>query len=221
MTYTQDHFGQWLQVGTAQPDHYKWLPIGDYHEVTSGTYRLTFECSDYLKLNSFAWLRTMHRKENEVIVSPSIRVYPKPQHLRIEFPMPDTLKLIGVSTQALEIMKVFKRRHGLARYDKVWTVKAEQLRLENQQATKNTFFLVLENVRYTQDPLNPGFYLSVFEEPLAFEQYEIGRFYRVADETIYADPLIDKQPYLLRCVFTSNSQDTLVQPGTLKVRIIY
>lgn len=213
----EDALGKWNQLGSIRPIQFnEWYRLGEPHVQTSGTYRLTFESNNFPQVRSFAWLRAVYSQGGLSLVSQAIRIYPKPQQLKIHFPISESLLQVGITEQQFELKKI-KRRYSS---DWIWGVGIEELVLENQ-STKNTFLLILENVRYTQDPENPGFWLSIFEEPLSFAQYEVGRFYRVADDSVYSDPLIDKQPYLLRCVFTSNSSDTVIQPGTLKARIIY
>lgn len=218
----QDDFGDWLFIGTITPEFYLWSSVGNFHEVSSGFYRLIFECSDFSLLNSSAWIRAVYKKGETSLVSQSIRVYPKPEPLALNLEIPQMFSAGGVALQAIQVMKTWKKtsRWGGIQEDKLWSVQAEQL-VTPTKTTKNTIFVVLDEVSYTEDPQNPGFYLSTFIERLPYAEYEVGRFYSVQDETIIADPFIDKKPYQLTCVFTGKSQNSLMQPGTVKVRIIY
>lgn len=218
----RDDFGEWLIVGSVTPEFYTWSPLGNFHEVSSGFYRLIFECSDFSLLNSSAWIRAIYKKGGTSLVSQSSRIYPKAESLALNLEIPQIFSAVGVTLQAFEIMKVWQKtnRWGGIQEDKLWSVQIEQLTAP-VQTTKNTIFIVLDEVSYTEDPQNPGFYLSTFTEKLPYAEYEVGRLYSVANEAVLADPFIDKQPYQLKCVFTGKNQSSLIPPGTVKVRIIY
>lgn len=215
-----DPFGRWSLLGSCNPDYYKWVNFGIKHQVNSGTYKLIFQCSDFNFLNSFAWMRSVYEISGEIIVSPSIRVYPKPQHLKLEFPLPKNLVAVGVDSQYFELKKVFKRYKNI---DKLWSVELQELILDNAPESDNAFFLTLENVSYARDPQYPNFYISTFTERVRdkgkdIRNYEVGRFYTVETDEIFSDPQVIRNPYELVCIFT---QRRPIQPGELKVRVIY
>lgn len=216
MTSTiQDEYGTWLIVGEAQPDYYKWIKVGGFHDVTSGTYRIHFQCSDFSLLNSFAWIRAVHSIDENEIVSPAFRIYPKKEQLRIELPIPHNFQALQIKQQRIEVMKVWKRWKNT---DKLWTLKLEELVMGDESPSQNTFLLELDNPSYTRDPERSELWVTTFIQDVPYGRYEVGRYYNLATNQVISDPITDAQPYKLTAIFTAARP---ILPNEYKVRIVY
>lgn len=226
MVTTTDEFGQWLLVSSpveVLTNYKKWVALGNYHIVSSGTYRFTFLSPDFLRVNSYAWIRSVHRMPNSTneIVSPARRLYPKPEKFRMEFPIPANLISIGVQEQRLEFKPLFKRYRNTS---KLWSVQCEQLVFVQKQSD-NTTTLRLSTVTYSRDPIKPDLWISSFTEEvrdkrgIILENFEIGRFYLVSDNSPVSDPVVlESSNGILTVAFTSPE---VIQPDTVYVRVIY
>jgi hypothetical protein len=211
----QDEYGTWLIVGEAQLDYYKWVKVGDSHDVTSGTYRLTFQCSDFSLLNSFAWIRAVHAIDDNEIVSPASRIYPKRESLRIELPIPHNFQALQIKQQRIEVMKVWRKWKNT---DKLWTLKIEELVMKDEAPSQNTFLLELDNPSYSRDPERSELWVSTFNQDVPYGRYEVGRYYDAATNQVISDPITDAQPYKLIAIFTA---DRPIPPNEYKVRIVH
>lgn len=225
MTISTDDFGQWLLIssGVAVDTFKKWLNLGGYHQVSSGTYRFSFSCSDFSGIGSYAWIRAVHRMPNSdnEIVSNARRLYPKPEKLRMEFWIPANLAGLGVVEQRLEFKPLLRRYRSQS---KIWTVECEQLVLTERQS-ENTTTVILSNPSYTKDPVKSDLWISTFSEEvrdkrgLLLPTFEVGRFFQISDNTPISDPVIlEASNGKLTVAFTSPE---LIQSETLYVRIIY
>jgi hypothetical protein len=214
-TTIQDEYGTWLVIGESQLDYYKWVKVGDFHDVTSGTYRLTFQCSDFSLLNSFAWIRAVHAIGGNEIVSSASRIYPKKESLRIELPIPHNFQALQIKQQRIEVMKVWRRWKNT---DKLWTLKIEELVMKDESPSQNTFLLDLDNPSYARDPERPELWVTTFTQDVPYGRYEVGRYYDSTSNQVIGDPITDAQPYRLIAIFTANRP---ISPSEYNVRIVY
>ena len=74
----------------------------------------------------------------------------------------------------------------------------------------------LEEVVYARNDSDPNLLDSIFTIRLSMERYRIGRFRNVETGRYIGDPITRMQPYLLICIFTSESP---VRPGSISVNI--
>lgn len=212
---TADSLGEWTQLGLLKPVQFDvWHDFAPEHLVTTGSYRLNFECSDFSKVRSFCWVRSVYIKDGVELFSRSTRVYPKPEPLTLELPIPLNFRSAGVERQKLQLKKLFKR---YASTDVLWTIKTEELYLE-RQTSENTFLLPLSNVVFSErHPNHPNLWVTIFEEITGYQTYEVGRFYAINSIQVASDPLVESLPNLLRTTFTSREP---IKPNTLQVRIV-
>ena len=222
-----DEFGQWVlvspQLEVGADKFRKWNRLGGFHKVTSGTYRFSFSSPDFSLINSYAWIRSVHKMpdSNNELVSYARRIYPKPEKLRAEFWIPENLASVGVVEQCLEFKPIFKRYRTTT---KIWSLSVEQLILTEKQ-TDNTVVLVLDNPRYAKDPLRTDLWVSTFTQEvtdkrgLILPSFEVGRFYRVEDNSVFSDPVIlESTNGRLTVAFTA---EEIIQSETIYARIIY
>jgi len=214
----KDAIGTWEKVGEVISPYDQWYRFGEVHPVVSGQYRLKFSSSNISKVRSFAWLRTVYGGD---LVSPARRIYPKPESMRLYFPIADEYLSVGVKTQQFEILKKFRRYQSR---DTVWGLSIEQLIIESKE-TENTTTLILNNPSYTRDPIKGDLWISNFSEEvrdkrgLLLDTFEVGRFYLVSNNEVVSDPvIIESTNGRLTVAFTSPE---LIQPDSIYVRIIY
>ncbi len=188
--------------------------MGNEHKVTSGNYRLKFTSNNFKAIKSFAWIRTIYNPNNDLIVSPARRVYPKPEPMNLEFPLPINLVNANLSNQQFQIKKILRWRYST---DWLWAISLEQLALDIQNDTKNTFMLELDNPTYSKDPERSELWVTTFSQPVPYSSYEVGRYYDQRNQVI-SDPITDAQPYKLVSIFTA---DQPIPPDAYKVRIVY
>lgn len=213
-----DSIGTWEKIGQTISPYDQWQRFGEIHTVSSGQYKLIFTSNKIDQVRSFAWLRTVY---NGSLVSPARRIYPKPEPMRLSFPIPDEYLSIGVSSQQFEILKKFRRYQSR---DQIWGLEIEQLVVETQD-TQNTTIVVLSSPSYTRDTTVSGLWISNFSEEvrgkngLLLQAFEVGRFFQISDNTPISDPVIlEASNGRLTVAFTDPD---LIQPDTLYVRIIY
>ncbi len=213
MTNT-DFLGDWIQIGSCTPEFDEWVYVGSEHKVTSGNYRLKFTSNNFKAIKSFAWIRAIYNPNNDLIVSPARRVYPKPEPMHLEFPLPINLVNANLSNQQFQIKKILKWRYST---DWLWRISLEQLVLDTQNDTRNTFMLDLDNPTYSKDPERSELWVTTFNQPVPYSSYEVGRYYDQRNQVI-SDPITDAQPYKLIAIFTA---DQPIPPDLYKVRIVY
>lgn len=124
---TQDAFGDWKDLGTltltSVNEWYK-FPITSY-PIYTRSYRLTFQCSNFTKVRSFGWLRPVYFVSGAPsLYARAIRVYPKPEPLLLEFPIPQDLLSRNIDYQDFEIKRVLGRYRSS---DLIWSVTLESL----------------------------------------------------------------------------------------------
>lgn len=227
LSTTIDEFGHWLLVAdhyTVSADRFHlWNKLGDYHLVSSGTYRFSFSSPDFAQVGSLAWIRAVHTMPNSSneIVGPARRIYPKPEKIRYEFPIPENLNAIGINKQRLEFKPIF---HRYRTSTKIWTIQCEQL-IAKSRDSEATTTVVLSNPSYTRDETVNGLWISTFIEEvrdkrgILLSNFEVGRFFQILDNLPISDPVIlEAANGKLTVAFTSPA---LIQPDTLYVRIIY
>lgn len=216
---TKDAIGTWEKVGQAISPYDQWHRFGEIHPVSSGQYRLNFSSERLDLVRSFAWIRTIY---SGTLVSPARKIYPKPEPMRLYFPIPDEYLSIGVNTQQFEILKKFRRYQSR---DYIWGLSVEQLIVTQDKNSQNTTTVVLSNPSYTRDTTVDSLWISSFNEEvrgkngLLLPNFEVGRFFQISDNTPISDPVIvEASNGRLTVAFTSPE---LIQPGILYVRIIY
>lgn len=213
-----DAIGTWEKLGQTISPYDQWQRFGEVHLVGSGQYRLTFSSEKIHEVRSFAWLRTVY---NGSLVSPARRIYPKPELMRLAFPIPDEYLSVGVKTQQFEILKKFRRYQSR---DQVWGLAIEQLVIKSRES-ENTTTVILSNPTYTRDPLRTDLWVSYFTEEvrdkrgILLNNFEVGRFYQISDNAPASEPVIlESSQGRLTVAFTSPD---LIQPGSTYVRVIY
>lgn len=224
MTQTGNQTNQsdlWIDVGEITPQFTGWEKVGVSHKVISGLYRLIYFCPNYTLIDSWGLLRVFHVLNNEKIVSPCRRIYPKPERYKLHFNIPESFRLAGVTNQTFEVKRILNKWQYLADAQG-WSVKIQQLNIEGDIDT-TSFYIILENVSYARDPDNLDFYISSFVERVNHKgrdllEYRVGRFYTVETDEVFSDGFIEKKPYELKVTFTSRDP---IQPGQLKVEISY
>lgn len=125
---TQDNFGVWSNLGTVTPLHHQWIEFPGQAQDLNETIRLTFECSDFSRINSFGWLRVIYKVNGQLVVEPSTRIYPKEEKIIIPMPVNPEFFQRGNSFRSFQIMK----KHRWQRYigytpDINWKVTLEEL----------------------------------------------------------------------------------------------
>lgn len=213
-----DAIGTWEKVGETISPYDQWQRFGEIHPVISGQYRVKFSSANINLVRSFAWIRTVYLGS---LVSPARRIYPKPEPMRLAFPIPNEYLSVGIKTQQFEILKKFRRYQSR---DSVWGLSIEQLITENLDS-ENTTTVILSNPSYTRDPMRGELWISNFSEEvrdkrgLLLATFEVGRFYQVSDNQVVSDPVIlESSNGRLSVAFTSPE---LIQPDSVYVRIIY
>lgn len=213
-----DALGTWEKVGQTISPYDQWQRFGEIHVVSSGQYRLMFTSERIDQVRSFAWLRTVYSGS---LVSPARRIYPKPEPMRLAFPIPGEYLSVGIKTQQFEMLKKFRRYQSR---DQVWGLAIEQLIVKTQES-ENTTTVLLSNPSYTRDPLRSDLWVSSFTEEVRDKRgilllnFEVGRFYRATDNAVESDPVIlESSNGRLTVAFTSPE---LIQAESIYVRVIY
>jgi hypothetical protein len=123
----QDGFGVWGSLGTLTPEHDRWKEFPGAALENNPTIRITYSCSDWNLVNSFAWLRVVYKVGGQRVSEPARRVYPRNEPLLIQFPVnPDFLER-GVSSRFFEVKKqiIFGRFSSVLDID--WSMEIEEL----------------------------------------------------------------------------------------------
>lgn len=125
---TYDDIGAWLNLGTIAPEYNVWEKFPVQANFFNSVFRLTYDCSDYAKIRSFGYLRSVYSSDVE-IHDRANRFYPKPGLEIIYFKYPDDFKVrSSYFPRRFEVMRIFKGRLNLGySADISWTVKLEEL----------------------------------------------------------------------------------------------
>lgn len=109
----------WRSLGTLKPGL-------DWRTFNAPTFADTFRLS-YTgltrDLSSSALIR-QHFATNEV--SSTIRIYPKPEKLIIEIPIPQDLKNGGTGVRYLAVKRLIRKRYGFIYPDSDWSLTVEE-----------------------------------------------------------------------------------------------
>ena len=120
-----DNFGTWQTLGGLTPILGTWLRIMSPSSPGSNVFRITFNCADFLKINSWGRLRFVyHAGGQEAIWQPYLPLYPIPTPAILEANLPDNFLPTSLY---LEIEKRQKWRKYVGRIpDITWSVSVEE-----------------------------------------------------------------------------------------------
>ncbi len=126
----EDEFGRWNLLGEIIPVPTGWTKFPyPALDIYGETFRLIFRSSDWINVNSFAWIRQRFNVlRAESIVTQAQRIYPKQENLIIQFPVSPDFEHRGLIFFDIEVRKVLKNRvlHRLVQ-DAEWSLEIHEL----------------------------------------------------------------------------------------------
>lgn len=108
----------WKSLGTLTPQFDDWIlfPLPTYAD----TFRISYS-GDFQRINSSGYLRQFYAVGQ---VSQAVRLFPKPESVIFEMPIPQELRNYGQQQRYLSIKKVMNRWQSL---DVWWQCQVEEL----------------------------------------------------------------------------------------------
>lgn len=123
-----DDIGVWNDLGLVTPNRSNWVKFPITATGANATFRVSCLCSDWNKINSFAWLRARYQTSNSNQVSQSIRIYPHLDSQLIEFPIPQDLQDRSIYFRDFEVKKALKYRRYIGLSPDInWQMKLEEI----------------------------------------------------------------------------------------------
>ena len=105
MGLSQDDVAVWKNLGTITPEFLTWKKFQETSTGGNSVFRVKFTCSDFSKVRSFIWLRPRFQTAQTNQVERATRVYPKPDDMILEFPVPKDLFDRNLYFRDFEIIK--------------------------------------------------------------------------------------------------------------------
>lgn len=120
-----DNFGTWQSLGGLTPTLNTWLRIMSPSSPGSNVFRITFNCADFLKINSWGRLRFVYASNGqEIVQQPYLNIYPIPNPIIIEANLADRLLPTSLF---IEIEKRQRWRRFVGHIpDITWSVSVEE-----------------------------------------------------------------------------------------------
>lgn len=124
-----DDIGVWNDLGTLQPTTLnEWVKFPSTAVGGNATLRVTFFCTDFSKVRSSCWFRPNYKTANTDQVGRAIRLYPKPERILLDIPVPEELQERSVFFRDFQLLKTLRlrKRPGITP-DIPWSIKLEEL----------------------------------------------------------------------------------------------
>lgn len=112
MSFSTDSVGNWRYLGYILTIKRQWVKIPTAATGGTATFRAVFLCSNWARLSSYLLLRPQYQVSGAPQLGQAIRIWPAPQPLIFEMPIPQELRDRGIIEREIEILKVGRLRRG-------------------------------------------------------------------------------------------------------------
>lgn len=127
MGLSQDDVAVWKNLGTLTPEFLTWKKFQETSTGGNSIFRVKFICTDFSKIRSFCWLRARFQTAQTNQVEQAIRIYPKPENMIFEIPVPKDLFDRNIYFRDFEIIKGRKYRGKGTITEPAYQVQLEEI----------------------------------------------------------------------------------------------
>jgi len=118
----------WKALGTIQPTTKDWKRFPTLSTGGNDLIRVKFIYPVNAYVNGWIWLRCRYELTSGVLVSQSRKIYPKPDLVGIDFPIPTDLRERKLTDRVFEAKRGERRpRNGISPLPYQWSVLLEEL----------------------------------------------------------------------------------------------